>query len=328
MSVRKKIFYVEGECMSFFAKNQFKIAIITVLFLVVVVLAFVLIPKTRKCSSDFVYYKVNFDGVEDDYISNQVVLEGGKINEPKEPVKDGFIFLGWFLGEEKYDFSKNIFEDLNIEAKWKKDGEEEIVEEVKPAENNKPTTNNGGNNSNNNNNNGNSSSGNNQSSSNNNNNKPVVSDKVAVTSITLNKTNLTFEIGQSDTLVATVNPDNATDKNVTWASSNNSVVTVNGGVVSAVGAGSATITATAGGKSVSCNVVVNKKITYSYEWQRIESSSVGEYYLFIVSSEGNKVSGMVNVIYSNGKSKEQSVPASGLKLIKSAVSSVEIITAN
>ena len=83
---------------------------------------------------------------------------------------------------------------------------------------------------------------------------------VSVTSVTLDKTSLALDVGGSDTLTATVEPDNATNKAVTWSSSNENVATVNNGVVTAVGAGTATITAAASdgsGKTATCEVTVN-----------------------------------------------------------------------
>lgn len=67
---------------------------------------------------------------------------------------------------------------------------------------------------------------------------------VSVTGVTLNASSGTLTEGETVTLVATVLPSNATNKNVTWKSSNNSVATVTGGVVSAISEGTATITAT------------------------------------------------------------------------------------
>lgn len=79
---------------------------------------------------------------------------------------------------------------------------------------------------------------------------------IAVTAITLNKSELTLEVGQNETLVATVTPDDATDKTVTWTSSDSSVATIEGGKVSAVKEGKATITAKSGDKSAECVVTV------------------------------------------------------------------------
>ena len=82
---------------------------------------------------------------------------------------------------------------------------------------------------------------------------------VAVTGVSLNKTSLSFTgTGSSQTLTATVSPSNATNKTLTWSSSNTSVATVSNGVVKAVGFGTATITAKSNnGKTASCKVTVN-----------------------------------------------------------------------
>lgn len=79
---------------------------------------------------------------------------------------------------------------------------------------------------------------------------------IAVTSVTLNKTELTLTEKESTVLTATVTPDNATDKTVNWSSSDPAVATVENGKVTAVKAGEATITATAGEKSATCKITV------------------------------------------------------------------------
>lgn len=82
----------------------------------------------------------------------------------------------------------------------------------------------------------------------------------AVTSVTLDKASLNVEEGESVNLTATVEPTNAVNAGVTWASSNNDVATVTDGVVTAVAAGTATITAkTANGQSATCTITVTAK---------------------------------------------------------------------
>lgn len=56
--------------------------------------------------------------------------------------------------------------------------------------------------------------------------------------------------------MATVIPPNATDKTVTWSSDDEDVATVANGVVTGVSAGTATITATASGKTATCEITV------------------------------------------------------------------------
>ena len=82
---------------------------------------------------------------------------------------------------------------------------------------------------------------------------------VPVTDISLNKTRTTLPVGATESLTATITPSNATDKSVTWFSSNTNVATVtDSGIVSAKAAGSATITVTTndGGKCATCSVTV------------------------------------------------------------------------
>lgn len=89
----------------------------------------------------------------------------------------------------------------------------------------------------------------------------VVSKRViAVTSIELDKTEVTLVEGESITLTATVKPNDATDKTVTWSSSAPDVASINGGKITAVKPGEAAITATSGNKTASCKVVVSKKV--------------------------------------------------------------------
>lgn len=82
---------------------------------------------------------------------------------------------------------------------------------------------------------------------------------VPVTGITLDKEEITLAVGASETLTATVVPENATNKEVTWQSGKESVVTVDQqGKVTAVGQGTTTVTATTkdGGKTAYCKVTV------------------------------------------------------------------------
>lgn len=86
---------------------------------------------------------------------------------------------------------------------------------------------------------------------------------VAVTEVRLNKASVTLVEGDTDELMATVMPENATDKGIEWTSNNESVATVSPtGLVTAIKDGKATITVKTndGGFSAVCEVTVNKKI--------------------------------------------------------------------
>ncbi|WP_315109796.1 Ig-like domain-containing protein [Clostridium intestinale] len=72
----------------------------------------------------------------------------------------------------------------------------------------------------------------------------VDASRVAVNELSLNKTSLSLNIGQTEDLIATVKPDNAENKKVTWTSSDESIATVDeNGKVTAIKPGNVTITA-------------------------------------------------------------------------------------
>ena len=79
---------------------------------------------------------------------------------------------------------------------------------------------------------------------------------VPATGVTLDRTELSLKVDETATLTATVEPDNATDKTVTWATSAEDIATVENGTVTALKAGTATITATCGEAKAECAVTV------------------------------------------------------------------------
>ncbi len=95
--------------------------------------------------------------------------------------------------------------------------------------------------------------------------------EVAVTGISLDQANLSLEVGNGAsinkaTLKATINPSNATNKSVTWTSSNTKVATVSSGTVTAVGEGETTITAKSNnGKTATCKVKVTNVEKTAYK---------------------------------------------------------------
>ena len=93
------------------------------------------------------------------------------------------------------------------------------------------------------------------------NNEPIPdSPSITVSSVKLNKTSVTLSAGESVELAATISPENATDKTVSWTSSNTGVATVVDGKVTAVAAGTTIITALSNnGYSATCHIVVVSK---------------------------------------------------------------------
>ena len=99
---------------------------------------------------------------------------------------------------------------------------------------------------------------------------------VEVESVSLNKSEMTLTEGESETLAATVTPENAENKSIIWSSNNEAVATVDAnGTVIAKRAGTAVITATStNGKSAGCTVTVEKKQIPVTE-VRLSESTVG-----------------------------------------------------
>lgn len=85
---------------------------------------------------------------------------------------------------------------------------------------------------------------------------------VAVTGVELDNEEIEINVGETKSLVATVLPADATNKNVTWSSDDETVATVDNGTVTGVAAGTATITVTTvdGGFTATCDVTVNGSV--------------------------------------------------------------------
>lgn len=118
---------------------------------------------------------------------------------------------------------------------------------------------------------------------------------ISVTGVELNKTELSLIEGNTETLIATVAPTDATNQEVTWKSNNPAVATVDeNGVVTAVAVGSATITVTTvdGSFTAICTVTVIPVLTAGIATRENEtnatvkftSNETGEYYYAVVES--------------------------------------------
>ena len=117
-----------------------------------------------------------------------------------------------------------------------------------------------------------------------------------VTGVSLDKETATLFEGETTTLTATIAPDNATDKSVTWTSSAPEVATVDAnGKVTAVKAGSATITVTTtdGGKTATCTVTVKAHVA---------SVTLDKTTLTLTAGESASLTATVNPDYAEDKS--------------------------
>jgi len=66
-------------------------------------------------------YTVTFDANGGTSVAKQTIEEGKTAKEPTKPTRTGYTFLGWYLGDTKFDFSTSITKDIKLTAKWEKD---------------------------------------------------------------------------------------------------------------------------------------------------------------------------------------------------------------
>jgi len=225
-------------------------------------------------------YKVTFDADNGTTNTVQEVQEGGKAKAPTNPVKEKSIFIEWRLDNKKYDFNKVVTKDITLKAYYEKEvyytltynpnggtvtpTSKELKKLDKYGTLPTPTytgytfigwytSANGGTAVN--------------SGTTINGNTTIYAhwtkNPVAVSGVRLNKTSTSIAEGGSETLSVTISPSDASNKTITWSSSNTNVATVDGnGRVSAKKVGTATITATSNNNiKASCTVTVTASVT-------------------------------------------------------------------
>lgn len=257
-------------------------------------------------------YTVTFETSEGVEISTQTVKRNGVVEKPEDPVREGYIFLGWYTEDDmEFDFNTKITGNIKLIAKWKAIGE--------------------------------------------------------VTGLSIISGKKSIEVGEELTLTLKVEPEDAKLEGleVVWTSSDESVATVDkDGKVTGLKAGKAVITAKVNGIEASFTITVkdkaqeetntntntnnkpNKKpntntntnktpdenkpaeVTYTYKWEAIKTSVIGQEYLYIVSSEGNKVAGTVTITTKSGVKETVSIPATGKIFVRDTIASVSNVKAN
>lgn len=158
----------------------------------------------------------------------------------------------------------------------------------------------------------------------------VKSNVVNVENVSLSKTELTLTEGEIATLTAVVSPSNATNKNVSWHSSDESVATVSNGRVTALKAGSSVITVTAedGGKTAICQVSVKPKIV------NVQSVSLNKSSITLTEGESTTLTAVVspsnatnkNVRWSSSDASVASVVNGKVTALKAGSSTIKVTT--
>lgn len=251
--MKKSIFWVGG--------------IILVGIIIAVILMFVLKKPI---------YEVSFMSDGSKVLDSIEVKEDGTIEEPSAPVKEGYEFIGWYSGTEKFDFSTKITEDISLEARWEKTVSAEVSDDEETEK-----------------------------------------EKV---DFTLSKTKVTLNVGKSTTIKVTTD----SKKKVSWKTSNEKVVTVKDGKITAKSVGKAVVTVTIDGVSKTVNVTVvknsavttTKKVEESitkkteetttkvdvldYVLEENKDSNVGQAVLYLTKN-GEKVNGTCTIITTTGE---------------------------
>ena len=172
---------------------------------------------------------ITFDSRGGSKVNSITIEKGTELNLPSNPTYKGYDFVVWKTKNGTPIYDKALLsESMTLYAVWDK---KETQNSTPNQENNSDT----------------------------NNNKPI-----EVTGVSLNTTSKSMIVNTTDKLVATVVPDNASNKTVSWSSNNPSVITVDqNGNIKAVGLGEATITVkTANGKVATAKVTSDvKRIT-------------------------------------------------------------------
>lgn len=181
-------------------KKKIMITAIIVIILILIITMFLLFNKKT--------YTVTFDTNGGSSVASQQIKEGDLLQEPEEPTKEGYDFIGWFLGDEEFDFQSKVEDNMTLTAHWA----ESVPTSTVPEE-------------------------------------ISVSDSTAV-----------LKVGETKTISVTFTPEDVTEKDLTWESSDTNVATVENGVITAIGEGTATITVTtANGLTASCTITVESE---------------------------------------------------------------------
>ncbi len=212
--------------------NGITAAIIVVVLLAVVLLFFLLGGCSKK-------YTVEFNSNGGSLVEPIKIEKDGTIEKPSDPTREGYIFAGWYLNGEKFDFNTKITGDITLEARWTKKEEGSCTLTCEEGYSL--------------------------------NEEKCECEKVAEDKLALDRTSITLTVGGSYTLKLTI-PSRFTDKSVTWKSSNSDIVTVDkNGKITAKKAGSAEVTATVEGESVTVKVTVKEKT----EEKDVEVTKIG-----------------------------------------------------
>ena len=331
-------------------KNKKTIAIIAVTVILLILIGLIFFLMNRK-------YTVTFEtsaGVE---AGKQVIKKDETVKEPKEPTKDGYTFAGWYYADDEnkeFDFSTKVDKDITLIAKWVK-GEDKISKisivsgrsELNIGDelelNLRITPGNA------------STEGKEIKWSSSDESVVTVDSNGKIKALKDGKATITVEIdGIKSTVEINVDKEEeeteqeTESKNIKKEEKSNSEKNNNTSKETKSEETKPEETKPEETKPEETKPEETKPeetkpeetkpeetkptVTYTHEWgEKLPNDIAGQYYLYIVSSEGKRVSGTATITYKtkNGtKSKTESIPAKGLAIVKNTVVSISNEKAN
>ena len=310
-------------------------------------------------------YTITFNTNGGSHIDSIVVKENDTIPKPEDPTKEGYAFAGWYYKDELYDFDTPVTSNMELEARWEGTGKVSgislnqtnlelyvgetytLVATITPenAKDKSLTWK--------------SSSPEIVSIDSNGNIKALKAGKatitvttkdggftakatitvkekieeIPVTGVSLNKTSLTLTEGDSYRLVATVKPSNATNKNVTWKSSNPKVATVDSnGKVKALKVGTTTITVATkdGGYTAKVTITVKAKQVIKVTGVSLNKTSLtlteGDNYKLVATVNPSNATNK-NVTWKSSNPEVATVDSNGnIKALKPGTTTITVTT--
>ena len=95
-------------------KNKKILAIVGGLIVVIIIILLLVKGCGKK------EYVINFDSQGGSNVTSVTVLKDDTLTKPKDPTREGYEFLGWYLDGKLFDFSEKITKNMVLEARWKK----------------------------------------------------------------------------------------------------------------------------------------------------------------------------------------------------------------
>ena len=254
-------------------KNKKIISIACVVAFIILVILSILLVNSKT-------YSIRI--VDDEYEYVEVVKRNHKLQEPEEPEKEGYVFIGWFKGSELYDFDLKVKEDFTLRAKYEKelDDEEETEDVFEEIEDTTTTT-------------------------------TTTSSSTTTTTKPVDKTTKTTEKTTKQTTSVTTKPTSSkTTSKTTTSTTKPTTKTTTTTTKTTTSTTTTTKTTT---KAVTYSVVrvdaagsvIAQEVIY------VKNNSTGKY-----------VSGTVTITFVGGKTETVSIPASGKVYAKSAIVSI------